>query len=682
MTSLIKDFPHLLHGGDYNPDQWLDRPDILEKDLELMKEAGCQFFSIGIFSWSRLEPEEGRFDFDWLDQIMDNMAAAGNKVGLATATGAMPYWLTVKYPEVVKLWKIGDPHIQSARHNFCMASKVFREKSAILIRKLAERYTGHPALAMWHLSNEYGGHSFSEAAITGFREWLKEKYGSLEALNKAWWCSFWSKLITDWDQIHPMESSIEGLRLDWHRYSTWLFTDFMQHEISCIREFDTEKPVVTNFMGFYPGLDYWRFVPHMSLVADDNYPLLSDSNCLSKNFTYASMSHDLNRTMAKGGPWLLMESSPTTVNWQPTPKLKAPGIHLLEMVKAVAHGADGTLYFQWRKSRGTHEKFHGAVVDHEGSNRTRVFQDVAEVGRTLKKLAPVVGSKTKAEVAILQDWDTRWALKESAGPVAMNGEQGYMDTIHSYYRTLWEMGISVDIPESTADLSHYKLVIAPKLFFLKKGVADSLKTFVENGGILVADALCGTMDHDYLVHEGGLPGGGLRELFGIWAEEVDTLYPETPQSLKFSEGNAFGLEGEFEVLKFAEVLHAEGAEVVATFQRDFYKGSPALTYKEFGKGYAWYLGCDTTEEINRAFLCPIIRMAGVQPNLHENLPRGVTVQKRFSDKGEFIFVLNVSNQPVSVPLLKVSGKGLISGEDVAETLVLKPFGCEVIHRTA
>jgi len=348
---LISTFPNILHGGDYNPDQWWGRhPEIIEEDFQLMPQASCNCFSLGIFAWSRLEPVQDEFQPDWLDDIMDRCAAAGSKVFLATPTGGKPNWLAQAYPEVCRVDANGRRQPQQERHNHCPSSPVMRERAGIIIRKLAERYANHPALAGWHISNEIAGECHCDLCLSHFRKWLRKKYGSLEELNERWWTYFWSRTYIDWDQIHPEDPSFDGLRLDWKRFSTYQLLEFLKHEISVVRQW-SELPVTTNFMGFFPDLDYHEFARHIDFISNDSYPELHCNDGHIPNAMHSDMAADLLRAL-KNKPWLLMESTPDATNWQTHHRIKRPGIHRSEMLQALAHGSDGTLYFQWRKGRG------------------------------------------------------------------------------------------------------------------------------------------------------------------------------------------------------------------------------------------------------------------------------------------------------------------------------------------
>ena len=578
-----------IHGADYNPDQWLDYPEILAEDLRLMNLANCNAVSVGIFAWAALEPEEGRFEFAWLDRIMDQLAENGIYAILATPSAARPAWLSQKYPEVLRVEADRRRILHGNRHNHCYTSPVYREKVLTINTKLAERYKDHPALLVWHVSNEYGGECHCELCQEKFREWLRHKYQTLKALNDAWWTAFWSHTYTDWSQIESPaphgEGSNHGLALDWKRFVTHQTLDFFRHECKPLKAITPDVPVTTNFMGTYPGLDYWKFADALDVVSWDSYPRWHGRKPDTRTAAETAFVHDLNRSLKRGKPFMLMESTPSMTNWQEVAKLKRPGMHLLSSLQAVAHGADTVQYFQWRKGRGGSEKFHGAVVDHVGHERTRVFQDVAAVGAVLKGLDPVVGTTVEPEVALIFDWENRWALEDAQGP---RQEKKYEETCHRHYYPFWSQGIPVDVINADCDFSRYRLLIAPMLYMVRPGVAERISRFVADGGTFVATYWSGIVDEHDRCFLGGFPGP-LRKVLGIWAEEIDALYDGEVNYVVMTAENSLGLTGVYQARELCDLIHLEGAETLGVYKEDFYAGRPAVTVNRFGKGEAYYL---------------------------------------------------------------------------------------------
>ena len=402
---LNKNFKKFYHGGDYNPEQWIDDKDVWDEDMRLMKLAHCNEMTVGIFSWAALEPKEGEYDFTFLDEIIDKVYANGGGVILATPSGARPHWLADKYPEVLRVDSEGRRMHFSARHNHCFTSPAYREKVRSINAALAERYGKHPGVIAWHISNEYGGECYCPLCQQAFRKFLKDKYGTIENLNKAYWSSFWSHTYDSFEQIEapsPMtERSIHGLNIDWFRFATAQTVDFMKCEVEPIKKICPDAKVTTNMMFEHYGYDYYKFRDVIDFASWDSYPLWHSGN---QELTAQSCAfwHDLYRSL-KGKPFLLMESTPSLVNWHEYNKLKRPGMDNLASIQAVAHGSDSVQYFQWRKSRGSVEKFHGAVVDHDGTENTRVFRSVAKTGEILEKIEEIPATDEKAKEAKIYD---------------------------------------------------------------------------------------------------------------------------------------------------------------------------------------------------------------------------------------------------------------------------------------
>ncbi len=666
-------FPHFMHGGDYNPDQW--PAEVWQEDMRLMKLANCNTMSVGIFAWTRLEPEEGRYDFGWLDRIMDLLTENQGYAVLATPSGARPAWMSQKYPEVLRIRPDRQRNLHGTRHNHCPTSPVYREKTRQVNRALAERYKDHPALLVWHISNEYNGECHCERCQAAFRTWLQKKYDNdLDKLNQAWWAAFWSHTYTDWSQIEspsPIgESLLHGLNLDWKRFVTDITIDFYRNEIAPLRELTPNVPITTNLMGFFPGLNYQKFARELDVVSWDSYPVWHTTGSDSNLGMQIAFVHDVNRSLKGGQPFMLMESTPSNTNWQPVPKLKRPGMHILSSLQAVAHGSDTVQYFQWRKSRGSSEKYHGAVVDHAGHEHTRVFREVAQLGEILQKLDPVIGTTVRPEVALLYDWEIRWAIEDMHGLGRDIERRGYLPTAQTFYQPFWKRGIPVDVISQDDEFADYRLIVAPMLHLLRPGVGERLQKFVASGGTLVATYWTGQVNETDLCFLGGWPGGGLREVLGIWDEETDTLTVSERNALNLSAGNELGLNGSYPVKDYCALIHAEGARTLATYASDFYAGRPALTVNDYGKGQAYYVAARTEGSFLNDFLGKLCEKLTITPSLATDLPEGVSAQVRTDGQRRFVFVMNFNPQPATLILGETSYLSLISGQVIHGTLAL------------
>jgi beta-galactosidase len=667
----------IFHGGDYNPDQWQHAPEVLEEDIRLMQQAGCNAFSLNIFGWTACEPEEGRYTFEWLDATFARLHAAGIKIILATPSGAKPAWMAQKYPEIRRTDRGGQRQPYMGRHNCCFNSPVWREKTQGMARKLAERYGRHPALLAWHVNNEYNaGECHCNFCYDAFRAWLKQRYKTLEALNLAWWNHFWSHAYTDWSQIEPLDPENVACELDWRRFISDSCVESFKNEAAPLRELTPDVPVTTNLMAnWYNGLDYWKLAGACDFASWDAYPIWGQGDD-AKEAAGVAFAHDVARSYKAGRPFVMMESTPSGTNWMDVCKLKRPGQHAAASLQALAHGSDTVLYFQWRKGSGGFEQHHGAVVDHDGSADTRVFQEVAALGKDLAKLSPILGASTQADVAMLWDWENHWAVELFKG--VHKTHRDLDDDVRAHYFELWRRGVAVDAVSLRHSLKGYKLLIAPWLYMVPQAYAHELRAFVEGGGTIVTGFMASTVDESGLCHRGGRPGL-LREVFGLWAEETDALYDFEEQAAIAAPKNLAGLKGRYAVKHIAEHLHLEGAQALARFGADWLKGKPAVTVNRFGQGRAYYLGARLDGSALSdlyAKLLPELKVAQALPVA--SLPEGVEASLRGKGEERFLFLVNHRDKARRVPLGKVKGKDLLSGKKAAGTWALRPYGAAVI----
>lgn len=662
----------ILHGGDYNPEQWLQYPEILEEDLALMKKANVNCVSLGIFSWASLEPEEGRYDFSWLESMIGRLYENGIRVILATPSGAMPHWLTARYPEVMQTAADGRRNLPGRRHNFCYTSPVMRDKVRRIDEKLSEKFGKNEAVILWHISNEFGG-NWSDGAChcelcqQAFRRWLKEKYGTLDKLNHAWWNTFWSHTYTDWEQIHsPVpngESFSHGLNLDWRRFVTAQMEDFCREEIRSVHS-HSDLPVTTNFMDFFKNLNYQKLHRELDIVSWDNYPLWHIQKDEVPVAVRAAANHSMMRSLKKQ-PFLMMESSPSCVNWSEKSPLKRPGMHALSSLQAVAHGSDSVQYFQWRKSRGAYEKFHGAVIDHKGGGNTRVFREVSELGERLGSIEDFIrGSVNRPKAAILFDWENWWALEDAAAPWKTFD---YIKEILKHYQVFWENGIEADFISMDDSLEDYALVCAPINYLYKKGYADKVRQYVKNGGLYITTYCSGIVDDTDLCFIGQHP---LEDVLGLSPEETDAPGEGFENSFVY-DGKTYVTGAVCDVCR-----RLSSTKVLSSYQGDYYAGYPVVTENAYGKGFGYYLAAETGLDFLRAFYKNMFEKAGIANPLGVSLPYGVTVTKREGRKS-VVFVMNFLSEPV-----ELTGCGVwrdVETDTVyRDVLSLEGFSCKIL----
>lgn len=665
------------YGGDYYPEQWLNHPDILKQDMDYMKKAGINTVTMGMFAWSFLEPEEGRYDLGWLKERVDELYHNGIYTIMGTPSGARPKWLSDKYPEVLRVDDTGRRQLFSGRHNHCFTSPVYREKVKKINKKLAEEFASHPGVVMWHISNEYGGECHCSLCQKAFRLWLKKKYDSIEDLNRRWCTAFWSHIYQSFDQIESPssigETMVHGLNLDWKRFVTDQTADFASWEVEALREEGAEQPTVVNLMYDYKGLNYHKLSCAVDVVSWDSYPLWhKEREILTARDN--GLQHDFMRSL-KMKPFLLMESSPSATNWQGVSKLKKPGLLKLAGLQAVAHGSDSVLYFQIRQSRGSSEKFHGAVIDHYGGDDTRVFQEVKAVGRELELLREIAGTGVRSKAAVIYDVENRWALEDAQGP--RNKGLFYHEACTKIYSAIRKTGINVDVITMDENLEKYDLVVAPMLYLFQKGMEQKIMRYVEDGGCFLTTYWSGIVDASDRCFLGGVPYG-LKEVLGLRSQEVDALYDgEVNHMVPVKEGGK-----RYECRCLCDLVELNGAEALMVYENDFYQGYPVFTKNSWGKGTAYYVCADADQEFYNDIFQKLTIEAGIKPILNGTIPDELEITSRESDGFEFVFVQNFSSNEVKLEksMLEDLLQGTLLMGDITDSGGIHGYGTVVIRR--
>lgn len=662
----IKKIPY---GGDYNPEQWPE--DSWEEDMRLLKLAHIDLVTLNVFSWAMLQPDEDTYCFDKLDKIMALVKKNGLKVCLATATAAHPAWMARKHPDILRVDSNGARHKFGSRHNSCPSSPTYQKYAAALAKKLAERYKDHDNIVAWHISNEYGGECYCENCEKKFREWLREKYGSIDEVNRVWNTAFWGHTFYDFEDIVVPNNlsehwgndrtTFQGISLDYKRFNSENLLAVYRMEYDVIHAVTPDIPITTNLMGTFPGLDYQMWGKYMDFISWDNYP--ANDTPAEGN----AMRHDLMRGLKQGKPFALMEQTPSVTNWLPYNMLKRPGVMRLWSYQAVAHGADTVMFFQMKRSIGACEKYHGAVIDHAGHENTRVFREVSQLGAELEKLgSETLGARSESRAAILFDWDNWWAMSYSAGPSIY---LDYCREVERYYKAFFDRNIPVDMIGVEDDLSPYALVVAPVLYMVKTGYDEKLREYVKNGGRFLTTFFSGYVDEHDLVTIGGYPGK-LRDILGIWVEEEDAL----PEDMH----NSFHYQGKtYPASLLCDLLHTEGAESLSIYNEDFYAGMPVLTKNAFGKGFGYYVATSSDDAFYRDYIGEICEEAGILPIM--DTPEQIEVTKRVNKNGSFVFFLN-HGETDYVAALPFGGTDLLSGKayEAGDALTLEKKGVAIL----
>ncbi|WP_084606074.1 beta-galactosidase [Agreia bicolorata] len=633
-------------GCDYNPEQW--SPETWLEDARLMNEAGVTLVALNIFGWAQLEPVRGSYDFEALDTIIDLLHDHGIGINLGTATSSPPPWFSADYPESLPTMADGTTRAFGGRQAFCPSSPAYREHSLALVEKIAERYGAHPAVRLWHVSNEIGchnAHCYCDTSAVAFREWLKAKYGRIDDLNDAWGTSFWSQRYAAWEHIQTPRLTVStgnpGQALDFMRFSSDELLEHYKAEQAILRK-HSAAPVTTNFMvtAHIRNQDYWAWAPHMDVIANDHYL----DHRLGDARAELSFAADATRGLAGGRPWMLMEQATSAVNWQPLNIAKAPGEMIRNTLSHVARGADGISFFQWRASLQGSEKFHSAMLPHAGTDST-VWREVVELSGILQKLAEVTGSVVEADVAIVFDWQAWWATDLDSHPSA---DVRYLTQVHAAYNALLGAGVTVDIVAPGAPVDGYRLVVVPSLYSVTDAAAQVLADYVAAGGHAVVTFFSGIVDENDRVRPGGYPGA-FRELLGVRSEEFVPIHPSTV--LELSDGQSASL--------WSERLRLEGAEAISVFTNGPVPGVAAVTRNPVGDGAAWYVATALDEASLSETLVRAAREAGVEiPVVH---PSGVEIVRRVGPSGSWVFVINHSDAAYEY---RTQGTEIITGAEV------------------
>ena len=656
----------LFFGADYNPEHW-DR-DVWQEDMELMKKAGVNVVSIGIFSWALLEVDDDKWDFGWFDDVFELLHKNGISIDLGTATASPPPWLTTKYPEILPVSKNGETYSPGSRQHYRVTSPIFRKYALRLVTKLAERYGSHPALIAWHVNNELGPHDFSDDAAAAFRKWLAKRYETIDKLNEVWGTTFWSQRYNTFEEIVPPRLAMTFInptsQLDWARFSSDVLSEYLDAETEVLHRISPGIPVTTNYMlaGQTKGMDVANWT--VDFVSNDHYRY--PSRDLDED--ELSFSASLTSAVANHQPWWLMEHSTSAVNWQPINPRKPRGQLIRDSLTHVAHGADAVCYFQWRQSSSGAEKYHSSMVPHAGPD-SRVFRDVVQLGQDLKALAEIKdSSKKQAPVAILWDWES-WNGSEMDGhPSSL---LDYFREAREWWVALLNLGIRVDVIPAHANLDGYQLVIAPILYLVRDSVKSAVEAFVKGGGHFVTTYQSGIVDLNDHVLLGGYPGA-FRDILGIRVEEWAPLLEH--ESIKLNDGSIGTM--------WSEEVDVVGGEVdiLRTYTEGDLKGRAAVTRRSTSKGSASYVSTRLGVEGLQGLLLELLLKADVASPLPESLRNKVEQVIRVAQDGKTEWDFFINRRATEVELKSVHGELVVASGNPGIGK-LAPSGVSVFRRT-
>ena len=679
----------MYYGVDYYPEHWPEER--WPEDARLMAEAGFNIVRLGEFAWSLLEPQEGTFGFDWLDRAIDILAEQDVQVILGTPTAAPPPWLTTRYPEVLPVGPRGERIGPGGRRHYCPSSPTYRRLSRGITQEMAAHYAQVPTVIGWQIDNELSlgmpGRCYCPACRRAFQDWLRERYGSLEALNRAWGTIFWSQLYTDWTQVPvPLPAGAEhnpGLLLDYHRFQSDAYVSYAQEQLDILREICPEHfvthnvalplmDVINNFdlaskldflaQDTYPG--FWQILSHTEFGAPfGGRPITPEMVAM-----VCAWGYDAVRGNKHGEPFWIMEQQAGPAGqriFSPAPR---PNQLRLWTYQAVAHGARAITHFRWRTCTfGAEEYWHG-VLDHDGVPRRRYEELKAAAGEINSLAGDLATAWTKADVALLFSYDSSWALAIQPCHPKLN----YAFQHIGYYAPFYFANMPVDIVAPDADLSGYRVVLAPVLHLVTPDLADRLSNFVHEGGTLIVGFRSGVKETSNRVVNKALPGL-LADLLGVVVTEYDALYDQ-PQSIRFLMPELEGVEADCEL--WADVLQPTAAEVLARYLKDYYAGQPAITRNRWGRGQAIYMGAGLSEEGLGPMLLALAGQQGVTSPL--SAPVGVEVARRCTAEAEWWFLLNHTPEQKGVDLPEPFVDAL-SGQAVGASVQLEGYGVRVLR---
>jgi len=647
----------LSFGGDYNPEQWPD--DIVAQDMELMREAGVNLVTLGVFSWITYEPREGCFDFSWLDGMLDLLAGNAIRVDLATPTAAVPMWLHRLHPEILPQDEFGHPLAPGGRMGWCPSSPVFREYSLRIVERLAAHVAGHPAVRMWHVSNEFGGGNarcHCPVSADAFRRWVQDRYTTIDAVNEAWGLAFWGNTYSSFEEIVTpggRTAHNPGHLLDYERFSSDALLEQYRAEKRVLRRHTPDLPVTTNFMvGLGPDVvDYTRWSDEMDIVANDHYTFGPDP------FRHQELafSADRMRGMSNGGPWMLMEHATGAASWHPINQAKKPGELFRHAITHVARGSNSVMFFQWRASRSGTEQFHSAMVPHAGP-RSHVFGEIRTLGQHLRQLAETAATGVVgARVAFLHDNEAGWALKSGLKPI---NDPSYADTARAIHRKLFDRAVTVDVLPPWADFTGYDLVVVPGLFLISDEDAQAVADYAHRGGTVLITWFSGIVDPVNTVRIGGYPGA-FRDLIGAWSDEFFPL----------AAGEQLTLDNGWTAHRWSERMQVIDADVVARYASGDTAGLPAITRRTIraeaglpqdaapaGEGTVWYLSADLDDPSLDALIDRLLADARVEPAA--SVTAGIDAVRRAGSRSSYLFLINNATTEGSA---RTSGVDLLTG---------------------
>jgi beta-galactosidase len=651
-------------GAAYYPEHW--PPERWPEDIRLMREAGFSVVRMAEFAWSTMEPEEDSFDFAWLDSAIELLADAGIVTVLGTPTAAPPAWLVQSHPDLLAV-EAGGQRVQFGnRCHYCVTSPDLHVAARRIARMMGERFGNHPSVIGWQLDNEYNRVCYCDRCRGQFQEYLRERFGSLDALNTAWSTRYWSQTYSAWEQMPiPIGPHNPGLMLEFRRFVTECYRRFQRLVIDELRpHLRPEVWITHNFMGWFDAFDHYALTADLDMASWDWYIGTGHHDHL-----VSGAAHDLTRGFKRRNYWV-METQVGHTNHLPVNNDLNRGEARAMAWHAVAHGADALLYWQWRMAPGGQEQYWGTIVDQAGRARP-YLEEVSEIGRDFAAVGELLtDTEPVADIAILNSYDDRWAIN-----IHRHHEDfDYVAHLLHYYRPLAERNIAAEIISTDAPLDGYKVVIAPAHHLLTEERVARLLAFVEQGGHLVLTLRSGVKD-DANALLPSRPPGPLADAAGVEVEDYYALAEPVPVlGDRFTGTSSIWAER-------LNVRDVPGTEIIARFgpSNGWLDGHPAITAHPWGNGKVYFIGAWLDENSQRALLDRIAYDAGIEPIMQT--PGGVEARQRVNGQGqEVLIVVNHERAPRVVTLPWLADDHLTDARGVEE-VHLAPYGVGVFTRS-
>lgn len=665
-------------GVDYYPEHWPEERWSI--DAKMMWEANINIVRLAEFAWAKMEPEEGTYDFSWLDRSIEVFSSEKIKIVLGTPTAAAPKWLMDKHPDMYPMDVYGLTKGFGTRRHYCLNHPVYRDYSKKIARAMADHYKGNENIIAWQIDNEFGGACYCQSDLHAFQIWLRKKYGTINKLNEEWGTIFWSQTYRTWEEIIlPTYSSSDGfsqsgggsnqlstpfnhnpgLQLDYQRFFSDSTADYQRLQIKEIRAFSS-LPITHNLMGHFSELDYYDLGKDLDFICWDNYP----NNMWAKSEpTNIAMAHDLMRGIKNSNFWM-MEQQSGPCGWHSMGDTPEPGQVRLWTYQAIAHGAEAMVYFRWRACTVGIEQYWHGILDHDGLGRRR-YREIKQIGQELVKLSNLfVDAKNASPVALIKSYDNLWSHRAQPH----NHKFSYGGLLDSYYKAVTNQHIGMDVTSVESDFAPYKLVIMPAFNLMTEEISDKCEAYVKNGGSLLITFRSGTRTWNNQITTLTFPGL-FRELAGVELEEFDSI--NFGRTVKID-----GLFGEGTSSTWCDVLKLTGAEALADYDSHYYKGTPAVTVNTLGKGRVYYVACDLNDEAMSNLMSLIVKREELSTSLPKSY-EGVEAIERSKDGQSYLILLNHNNAELQVEL-NGSYRDALSETDVQSQIVLAPYAAHVL----